>query len=150
MARTNPQAKALIESAKFQMAEGSSGGVQLKDEVMMLFTADVHHCVTPNFYTETKPSTGKVMPTWDYSAVQAYGKGTVFFELGSESTEYLSRQINDLSHHAKTFVMGYNGEDKPDPWKFSDALDRYIALLQKSIIGVQIEITSLGGKFKMS
>ncbi|KAJ5396829.1 hypothetical protein N7509_004942 [Penicillium cosmopolitanum] len=46
--------------------------------------------------------------------------------------------------------MGFTGDDKLGPWKVSDAPDRYIALLQKSIIGVQIEITSLGGKFKMS
>ena len=101
--------------------------------------------MTPKFYTETKPATGKVVPTWNYSAVQAYGKATVFFDHGVESTKYLSRQIQDLSEHAETSVMGYTR-----PWKVSDTPDRYIALLQKNINGIQIEITSLGGKSKMS
>ncbi|CAI7626147.1 unnamed protein product [Penicillium pancosmium] len=150
MARQNPQAKTLIESVRYTMEEGAKGGVQLKDEVLVLFTADVHHYVTPKFYRETKPTTGKVVPTWNYSAVQAYGKATVFFDMGSESAEYLSRQIDDLSEHAETSIMGYAGGENLGPWKVSDAPDKYIALMQKAIIGIQIEITSLGGKFKMS
>lgn len=150
MARQNPQSKTLIESAKSTMEEGAKGGVELKDEVLVLFTADVHHYVTPKFYVGTKPTSGKVVPTWNYSAVQAYGKATVFFDMGSESTEFLSRQIDDLSEHAETSIMGYSGGDKLGPWKVSDAPDKYIAVMQKAIIGIQIEITSLGGKFKMS
>ncbi|KAJ5985743.1 transcriptional regulator [Penicillium canescens] len=150
MARQNPQAKAMIESAKCAMPDGAQGGVQLDNEVLVLFTAHAHHYVTPKFYTETKPATGKVVPTWNYSAVQAYGKATIFFDNGVASTEYLSRQIHDLSQHAETSVMGYDGVEKQGPWKVSDAPDRYIALLQKNIIGIQVDITSLGGKFKMS
>jgi len=150
MARQNPQAKAMIESARSTVPDGAQGGVQLENEVLVLFTAHTHHYVTPKFYTETKPATGKVVPTWNYSAVQAYGKAIIFFDNGVASTEYLSRQIRDLSQHAETSVMGYDGVEKQGPWEVSDAPDRYIALLQKNIIGIQVEVTSLGGKFKMS
>jgi predicted FMN-binding regulatory protein PaiB len=36
--------------------------------------------LTPKFYVETKPDTGKVVPTWNYSAVQVYGKATILFD----------------------------------------------------------------------
>ncbi|KAJ5186343.1 transcriptional regulator [Penicillium cf. viridicatum] len=125
-------------------------GVELKDEVLVLFTGPVHHYVSPKFYTDTKPTTGKVVPTWNYAAVQAYGRATVYFDSGEASTDYLSQQISDLSQHAETAVMGYTGGDKQGPWKVSDAPDRYIAIMQKAIIGIKIDITRLGGKFKMS
>ncbi|KAE8380071.1 putative FMN-binding domain-containing protein [Aspergillus bertholletiae] len=130
MARQNPQAKAMID---------------FKDEVLVLFTGTSHHYVTPKFYTETKPATGKVVPTWNYAAVPAYGKATVYFDTGVESTEFLSRQIDALSRHAETSIMGYT-----KPWAVSDAPERYISLMQKAIIGIKINITRLEGKFKMS
>lgn len=150
MARQNPQAKSMIESAKCAMPDGTQGGVQLDNEVLVLFTAQAHHYVTPKFYTETKPATGKVVPTWNYSAVQAYSKASIFFDNSVTSTEYLSRQIHDLPQHAETSIMGYDVVKKQVPWKVYDAPDRYIALLQKNIIGIQVDITSLGGKFNMS
>lgn len=120
MARQNPQAKAMVDSATLNMPPGTTGGVQLKDEVLVLFTGPVHHYVTPKFYTDTKPATGKVVPTWNYAAVQAYGRATVYFDSGVASTEYLSHQISDLSQHAETAVMGYTEGDKKGPWKVSD------------------------------
>lgn len=150
MARQNPQAKAMISAAMSTMPDGHTGGVQLRDEVLVLFTGPVHHYVTPKFYTETKPATGKVVPTWNYTAVQAYGKATVFFDKSEESTSYLSKQIADLSSHAEGSLMGYTGGDKKAPWKVSDAPDPYIAIMQKNIIGIEIAVTRLGGKFKMS
>ncbi|OJJ34438.1 hypothetical protein ASPWEDRAFT_42441 [Aspergillus wentii DTO 134E9] len=151
IARQNPQAKAMIESANSIRPEGSSGAIQLKDEVLVLFTGPVHHYVTPKWYTETKPATGKVVPTWNYSAVQAYGKVTVYVDTNAaESTEFLSSQIDALSRHAETSIMGYTGGEKLNPWEVADAPDRYIALLQKAIMGIKVDITRLEGKFKMS
>ncbi|KAB8225695.1 transcriptional regulator PAI 2-type [Aspergillus novoparasiticus] len=150
MARQNPHAKAMMHSATSTTPEVTTGGVQLPNEVLVLFIGPVHHYVTPKFYTDTKPATGKVVPTWNYSAVQAYGKATVYFDSSTESTNYLSQQITDLSQHAETSVMGYTGEEKKGPWKVSDAPGPYITIMQKNIIGIKVEITKLGGKFKMS
>ncbi|KAA8648096.1 hypothetical protein EYZ11_006163 [Aspergillus tanneri] len=150
IAKQNPQAKAIIESVK-STNPGASGGVQLEDEVLVLFNGPAHHYVTPKFYTETKPATGKVVPTWDYSAVQAYGKATIYFDGGEEATQFLSSQIDALSRHAESSIMGYTGQDgQQGPWTVDDAPDRYIALLQKAIVGIRIDLTRLEGKFKMS
>lgn len=90
------------------------------------------------------------MPTWNYSAVQAYGTATIFFDSNAKETdELLQKQISDLSHHAETSIMGYVGEGKK-PWQVTDAPDRFFDLLKKNIVSIEIEVTRLEGKFKMS
>lgn len=47
--------------------------------------------------------------------------------------------------------MGYTGEaGRPGPWKVSDAPERYIDIMMKNIIGIEVTIENIGGKFKMS
>lgn len=148
LAKPNPHSKAMIEAVQAESDSKING--RLTEEVSVIFNGPVHHYVTPKFYTETKPSTGKVVPTWNYSAVQAYGTATVFFDSKAKETgEFLQKQISDLSHHAETSIMGYVGEEKK-PWQVTDAPDRFIDLLKKNIIGIEIKVTRLEGKFKMS
>jgi len=146
MARANPQAKALVEAAT------KSSSRALQEDVMVLFNGPVHHYVTPKFYVETKPSTGKVVPTWDYSAVQVYGTLTVFFDTASPETDaYLAKQINDLSKQSEENIFGYTGKDgAPKAWTVGEAPENYLSLAKKAIIGIEIEIKSIAGKFKMS
>lgn len=150
LARQNPQSKTIIESltSPSQTAKNNT----LEQEVLVLFQAVPHHYVTPKFYVATKPTTGKVVPTWNYAAVQAYGRATVYFDSDSEETSaFLSKQIHDLSQHAETSIMDYTGVgDRPEPWTVSQAPDSYIRLLKKNIIGIEIVIDRLEGKFKMS
>ncbi|OJJ47028.1 hypothetical protein ASPZODRAFT_131952 [Penicilliopsis zonata CBS 506.65] len=149
MAKQNPQAKAIIEALTAADSQSTS---QLQQDVMILFTASYHHYVTPKFYTETKPVSGKVVPTWNYAAAQVYGKATIYYDSSSsETSEYLSQQVHDLSRMCETSIMGYTGQDeRPGPWKVADAPDRYVDILKKNIIGIEIAIENIGGKFKMS
>ncbi|KAJ5225294.1 transcriptional regulator [Penicillium chermesinum] len=145
IARANPQAKALIESLASHQESGQDT-LELPDEVLILFNGPHHHYVTPKFYTATKPATGKVVPTWNYSAVQAYGKITVHGNPKSAETgAFLQMQLEDLSRHAETSVMGYE-----KPWTVGEAPGAYIEVMKKGIIGVEIRIERLQGKFKMS
>jgi transcriptional regulator len=146
MARANPQTKALIEAAT------KSSSRTLQEDVMVLFNGPVHHYVTPKFYVETKPSTGKVVPTWDYSAVQAYGAITLYFDTASPETDaFLIKQIDDLSKQSEENIFGYTGKDgAPKAWNVGEAPESYVSLLKKAIIGIEIEIKSIAGKFKMS
>jgi transcriptional regulator len=133
-------------------SESKPNGSVLEEEVLVLFTATTHHYVTPKFYTETKPDTGKVVPTWNYAAAQAYGKAKIYFDSKSPDTgAFLSQQIHDLSQHAEQSIMGYDGkENRPAAWKVADAPEKYVELLQKAIIGIEIKLERLEGKFKMS
>ncbi|KAJ5935296.1 hypothetical protein N7466_004843 [Penicillium verhagenii] len=161
IAKQNPQAKALMEAlaAQQEQAKTSTGtsttttlDLELPDEVLILFNAPHHHYVTPKFYTETKPVSGKVVPTWNYAAVQAYGKIRVYCDSKSEATgTFLQTQVEDLSRHAETTQMGYTGVGgKPTAWNVGEAPSSYVELLKKNIIGIEVRIERLQGKFKMS
>jgi transcriptional regulator len=141
LARPNPHSKAMIEAVG---PESASNGT-LQSEVSVIFTGPAHHYVTPKFYVETKPSTGKVVPTWNYSAVQAYGTATIYFDSSPRTGSFLHTQISDLSRHAEVNIMNHDR-----PWGVNDAPERYVELLKKNIIGVEIAISRLEGKWKMS
>lgn len=167
MARANPLAKALIAAVTHThaIAAGNNvanesrhdnpmvpdGGVTLPEEVLILFTGPVQHYVTPKFYVVTKPTTGKVVPTWDYEAVQAYGRITVYPSTTSNIADsFLTNAIIDLTHQSELSMNHDSGDGKSKEWRVDDAPDPYIGLLKKRIVGISVEITRLGGKFKMS
>ena len=147
MAKANPHSKAIVEAIQ---ADTPSNG-SLEQEVSVLFNGSVNAYVTPKFYTETKPDTGKVVPTWNYSAVQVYGKATILFDSHNKDTgSYLQKQISDLTKHSEETIMHYTGGANLSAWEVTDAPAPYIELLKKSIIGIEIDIKRLEGKFKMS
>ncbi|OJJ71066.1 hypothetical protein ASPBRDRAFT_126631 [Aspergillus brasiliensis CBS 101740] len=152
MAKQNPQAKALMEALAAQQQQQGNNSLELEDEVLVLFTSEHHHYVTPKFYTETKPATGKVVPTWNYAAAQVYGKIRVYCDSKSEETgTFLQKAVEDLTRQSEGSIMGYTGTDgRPGPWKVSDAPVSYVEILKKNIIGIEIRIERLQGKFKMS
>ncbi|KAJ4267024.1 hypothetical protein NW762_003122 [Fusarium torreyae] len=86
------------------------------------------------------------------AAVQVYGKAKVYVDSKSaETSEYLASQINAVTHHVETNIMGFGGKGgNPEQWKVSDATDRYIEHMKKAIIDVKIKIEHFEGKFKMS
>ena len=92
--------------------------------------------VTPSWY-ETKRETGKVVPTWNYCMVQASGIARVH-----EDAEWLHKQITALT-------QGHEGK-RAAPWAVTDAPDSYIQSQIRGIVGVEIEISAISGKWKMS
>lgn len=146
IAKQNPQVKGMIENL-----ENKSNVFELDDDVLVVFNGQHNHYVTPKYYVETKPDTGKVVPTWNYSAVQVYGKLSLYYDSKSpDARDFLAKQIDDLSQHTERSVMGYTGGDNPQPWKVSDAPEKYIELMQRNIVGIRIRINKIEGKFKMS
>ncbi|PYI11010.1 putative transcriptional regulator [Aspergillus sclerotiicarbonarius CBS 121057] len=148
IAKQNPQVKAMIEKTE----NGKPSGVfSLDQDVLVVFNGRHDHYVTPKYYTETKPDTGKVVPTWNYSAVQIYGKLSMYYDSKtSEAGEFLAKQMRDLSEQCERGIMGFTGGEKPQPWKVADAPERYIELMQRNIVGIKIEVCKIEGKFKMS
>ncbi|KZV74960.1 hypothetical protein PENSPDRAFT_647487 [Peniophora sp. CONT] len=142
MARANPHSKAMIENLS-----GREEALQvLENEVMVLFNGPVDHYVTPKFYTETKPDTGKVVPTWNYAAVEVRGRARVYFDSKSQETgAFLDKQVRALTGLCEGEIMGYEKQ-----WSVEDAPGSYIEILKKAIIGVEIEVTSMVGKWKMN
>ena len=77
------------------------------------------------------------MPTWNYAIVQVRGKAKVM-----DDTEWLRAQIEALT--------GEHEGRRAAPWAVGDAPEAYIAAQIKGIIGVEIEITRIDGKWKVS
>ena len=92
--------------------------------------------ITPSWY-ETKRETGKVVPTWNYAIVQARGRVRVIEDAG-----WLAGQIAELT---ATHEAG-----RAEPWQVSDAPDAFIASQIKGIVGLEIEIAEISGKWKVS
>jgi transcriptional regulator len=146
-AKFNPHCKAIVEDIQ---TRGPSNG-SLEQEVCILFNGPIDSYVTPKFYVETKPTTGKVVPTWNYSAVQAYGKATFYFYVKNPDTiSFLQKQVENLTKHGEETIMGYTGGENPEAWKVTDAPSIFIEHLMKKITGIEIKIDRLEGKFKMN
>lgn len=149
IAGENPQAKAMIQSLTSESSDAPKS--YLDDDVLVLFNGPVHHYITPHFYTDTKPVTGKAVPTWDYEAVEVYGSARIYFDSKSEETiDFLTQQLSALSQHTETSIMGYGNGTNHKAWQVSDAPAPYINIMKKRIIGIEIEIKSMAGRFKMS
>jgi transcriptional regulator len=93
--------------------------------------------ITPTWYTETKPATGKVVPTWNYCVVHAAGPLVV-----RDDRAWLRAQVERLvKRHEST---------QPKPWQVSDAPDEYIEKQLGAIVGIEIPLNKLTGKWKVS
>ncbi|MBS0534810.1 MAG: FMN-binding negative transcriptional regulator [Proteobacteria bacterium] len=119
LARANPQAQELA-------AVG---------ECLVVFQGPQHY-ISPSLYP-TKQETGKVVPTWNYITVQAYGAPRVVDDAG-----WLRQQIDDLTRHQEG--------SREAPWHVADAPETFIAAQVKGIIGLEIPIARLDGKWKVS
>lgn len=92
--------------------------------------------ITPGWYA-TKQETGKVVPTWNYAVVHAYGTLRAI-----DDPIWLSAQLKALTDH--------NEANFPKPWSVSDAPHEFTEKLISSIVGIEIVITRLTGKWKVS
>jgi transcriptional regulator len=104
-------------------------------EALAIFSGPQHY-ITPNWYPE-KQETGKVVPTWNYVVVHAYGYLKII-----EDGEWLMAHLQKLTsiHEAES----------PVPWKINDAPADYIASQIKGIVGLEMDIERLEGKWKVS
>ncbi|MDR6870645.1 transcriptional regulator [Bosea sp. BE125] len=92
--------------------------------------------ITPSWYA-TKQETGKVVPTWNYVAVHAYGP-VEFFDDPTRLLAVVTRLTNL-----------HEGE-RAAPWAVADAPPDFIQAQLRGIVGIRMPITRLEGKRKMS
>jgi transcriptional regulator len=123
VARANPQWRDFLEGDR-------PGGAAL-----VVFQG-VDTYVTPSWYA-TKRETGKVVPTWNYAIVQVHGRPRVI-----EDDAWLARQIEALT---STHEGG-----RPEPWAVSDAPERYVEVQRRGIVGLEVAIDRIDGKWKVS
>jgi transcriptional regulator len=92
--------------------------------------------VTPSWYP-TKAETGRVVPTWNYAVAHAYGTLRVV-----DDPAWLRAHLEALVAHNESAL--------PEPWHIEDAPSDYIERLLGAIVGIEIVVTRLSGKWKTS
>ena len=92
--------------------------------------------VTPSWYA-SKAEHGKVVPTWNYAMVQARGTATVH-----EGADWLGPQVGELTDRHEA--------ERPERWQVDDAPEAFIAAQLRGIVGIEISVSELKGKWKVS
>jgi transcriptional regulator len=92
--------------------------------------------VSPSLYA-AKHRTGKVVPTWNYVAIHAYGRLRTF-----DQPHRLLEVVTQLTERQES--------GRSQPWAVSDAPPEFIASQLQGIVGVELTIERLEGKWKMS
>ena len=104
-------------------------------EVLVVFQGAEHY-ITPSWYPQ-KAVDGKVVPTWNFAVVQARGAARVI-----DDAAWLLANVSALTDQQEG--------RRTKPWAVSDAPESFIASQLKGIVGIEIEIATLEGKFKAS
>jgi transcriptional regulator len=92
--------------------------------------------ITPSWYA-TKQETGKVVPTWNYIAVHAYGP-VEFFEDAARLLDVVTR-LTELHEGPRA-----------DPWAVTDAPADFVRAQLRGIVGLRMPLARIEGKRKMS
>ena len=92
--------------------------------------------ITPSYYAAKKEH-GKVVPTWNYTAIHAYGTLEVFDEPAR-----LLDIVTRLTNRHET--------PRAQPWAVTDAPDEFVQGMLRGIVGISLTIARLEGKVKMS
>ena len=104
-------------------------------EVLAVFQGPQGY-ITPSWYP-SKGETGKVVPTWNYAVVHASGPLIVH-----DDAEWLRGLVMRLTESQES--------RRAQPWRVTGAPDDYINIQLKAIVGIEIPLTRLQGKWKMS
>jgi transcriptional regulator len=102
--------------------------------VLAIFQGPDHY-VTPSWYP-AKAAHGKVVPTWNYAVVHA--QGTIVWH---EDPAWLRRFLETLTDSQEAY--------RAEPWRVTDAPASYIERMLTSIVGFEIAVSSLTGKWKL-
>ena len=92
--------------------------------------------ITPSWY-QTKKETGKVVPTFNYIVVHAYGTMRVIEDAG-----WLRKFVGGLTDRFEAA--------RAQPWAVTDAPEDFVAMQLRAIIGIEISVTRFIGKWKVS
>ena len=124
-----------ILRAHMARANGQLDDLRAGAEALVIFQGPQAY-ISPSWYA-TKREHGKVVPTWNYVVVQAWGRPTVIEDAG-----WLLTQIGALT--------SLQEGGRAEPWSVADAPEEFIAAQLRGIVGVELPIDRIEGKWKAS
>jgi len=104
-------------------------------EVLVIFHGPQAY-VTPSWYA-TKQESGRVVPTWNFMVVHAYGP-----------LQVVDDPLRLRAHLERLTAQMESGREHP--WRVADAPEDYIGKLAQALVGIEIPIARLQGKWKLS
>ena len=113
---------------------------RLDVESLAIFQGAQHY-ITPSYYA-TKAATGKVVPTWNYAAVHAYGTLRVI-----DDPVWLRAFVEQLTDRHEAAHAAASGDAA---WQVGDAPESFIATMVGAIVGLELPIARVEGKWKVS
>jgi transcriptional regulator len=130
------RAKGKLGTLQTHMARANGQWKNIDEQKVLVVFQGSQSYVSPTFYA-TKRETGKVVPTWNYAMVQARGVARLHAD-----TAWLDAQIEALTSR-------HEGGRVPS-WAVSDAPRAFIESQLRGIVGIEIEIEAIEGKWKVS
>ena len=109
-------------------------------EALMIFHGPDGY-ITPNWYP-SKADHQKVVPTWNYATVHAYGAPRI-----RQDRDWLLAHVAELTDQQEAIGQSAGGAS---PWKVTDAPPAFVEVMLRGIVGFRFEIARLEGKQKMS
>ncbi|HEY0812255.1 MAG TPA: FMN-binding negative transcriptional regulator [Pseudonocardia sp.] len=106
------------------------------DAPALLIATGPQAYISPSWYA-AKAEHGKVVPTWNYSAVQLSGTAQVHVD-----PDWLRKAVTDLTE--------VHERDREPPWHVTDAPEPFIAGQLGGIVGIEIAVTDVTAKAKLS
>jgi transcriptional regulator len=107
------------------------------DEALVIFRAGEAY-ISPNWYP-SKHELHRQVPTWNYRVVHVHGK------------LYIRDDVRFVRGVVARLTRTHEGQTgSPKPWKMTDASPEYIDQMLANIVGIEIEITKIVGKWKLS
>lgn len=103
---------------------------------VLLVVRGPHAYVSPSWYAAKKEH-GRVVPTWNYSAVQMRGRASIFRDAA-------------MLREAVTLLTNAHEGAREQPWAVTDAPSAYLESMLKAIVGIEIRIEDVAGKAKLS
>lgn len=119
-----------LAKANGQLRDLASGS-----EALVIFQGPQAY-VSPSWYA-TKREHGKVVPTWNYVVVQARGNPKLI-----DDAAWLLAHVQELTTHQE--------EEQKEPWAVTDAPASFVSSLLKGIVGIEIPVRLIEGKWKVS
>jgi transcriptional regulator len=119
------------------LAKGNSQAADLRAgcEALVIFSGPQAY-VTPSWYP-SKAEHGKVAPTWNYATVQVRGAPRII-----DDSQWLLALLGDFTDIQE--------QAQPHPWRVADAPEDYLAAALRGLVGLEIPIESMIGKWKVS
>jgi len=116
-------------------ANGHLTTLSRSNEALVVFQG-AHAYISPSLYA-SKAKGGRVVPTWNYIAVHVWGTPSVM-----RDQEWLRSQVSALTNLREM--------SRPDPWSVSDAPEDFMDAQLRGIVGLELKITRIEGKWKAS